>query len=316
MDYLNQQSATGLTDSHGENTPIEPKWPKLKGEEKRLKRPLSKRSGGPNTPEGKSKSAQNSIKHGGYALVPRSREEYVRLEQQVYGHLKPIGAVEEQLVSRIAFTLWRTGLIQRYVDEAHDAVETDEISHLQLACSLDFPFEARYQYLLNVNDSEAVRQRRLAKFWATSCDDLSRADSVTNLIAAGDERIREIYREGIDILGQTFVHQAMHEKFFYALDRVMYEARECRNSLGIKLSGSDDLTELVNYWIYRNSLKIAAARRQIREEQALRILCDPKIERALAGLDSALQRQLDVYWAIKEKDIETGRELQTRLLII
>ena len=56
MDYLNQQSATGLTDSHGENTPKKLKWPKLKGEEKRLKRPLSKRSGGPNTPGGKSKS--------------------------------------------------------------------------------------------------------------------------------------------------------------------------------------------------------------------------------------------------------------------
>ena len=38
MDYMNQQSAMGLTDSHGETTPIKLKWPKLKEEEKRLKK--------------------------------------------------------------------------------------------------------------------------------------------------------------------------------------------------------------------------------------------------------------------------------------
>jgi len=70
-----------------------------------LKRPLSKLSGGPNTPEGKSKSAQNSIKHGGYAMVPRSKEEFFGFEQQVHGCLNPIRAVETQLVASIAFAL-------------------------------------------------------------------------------------------------------------------------------------------------------------------------------------------------------------------
>ena len=315
MDYLNQQSATGLTDSHAETTPIKLKWPKLKEEEKRLKRPLSKRSGGPNTPGGKIKSAQNSIKHGGYALVPRSREEFFRFEQQVLGSFKPIGVVQTQLVSSIAFTLWRTKLIQRYVDGAHDAAETDDVGLRQLACLTDFPFEEGYQYQLNVNENDGVRQQRLAKFWANSCEVLSDTDPSVDVIAAGDQRIREIYREGIEVLGQRVVHQAMHENFFDALDRVMLEARECRNSLGIKLSGSDDVTELVNYWIYRNSSKISAARRRIRVEHALRILCDPKIERALSSSDSALQKQLEAFWAIKDKDIETGRELQNRLLI-
>jgi len=316
MDYLNQQSATGLTDSDVDRTPIKPKWPKLQKEGKRLKRPLSKLSGGPNTPEGKSKSSQNSIKHGGYAMVPRSREEFFGFEQQVHGCLNPIGAVETQLVASIAFTLWKKKLIRRYVDEAHDAVETDDVGHRQLACLLDFPFAERYQYLLNVNANDGVRQQRLAKFWATSCEVLSDTNGVTPVIAAGNERIREIYREGIEVLGQRVVHQAMHENFFDALDRVMLEARECRNSLGIKLSGSDDMTELVNYWIYRNSSKISAARGRIRVEHALRIMCDPKIDRALSSSDSALQSQLEAYWAIKEKDIATGRELQNSLLII
>ena len=312
----NQEGVAVSTNSLEQFAPTNLKSPKLKKEEKRLKRPLSKRTGGPNTPKGKSKSVQNSIKHGGYAVVPRSREEFFRFEQQVLGSFKPIGVVQTQLVFSIAFTLWRTKLIQRYVDGAHDAAETDDVSLRQLACLADFPFDERYQYQLNVNENEGVRQQRFAKFWANSCEMLSDTDPSVDLIAAGDQRIREIYLQGIEILGQSVVHQAMHESFFYALDRVMLEARECRNSLGIKLSGSADMTELVNYWIYRNSSKISAARRQIREERELRILCDPKIERALSSFDSALQRQLETFWAIKDKDIETGRELQNRLLII
>ena len=316
MDYLNQQSATGLTDSHGETTPIKLRWPKLKEEEKRLKRPLSKRSGGPNTPGGKSRSAQNSIKHGGYALVPRSREEFFRFEQQVLGSFKPIGVVQTQLVFSIAFTLWRTKLIQRYVNEVHDSVEIDDVGQRQLACLTEFPFAERYQYQLNVNENDLVRQQRLAKFWANNCEVLRDTKGSVDVIAAGDERIREIYREGIKVLGQSVVHQAMHESFFYALDRVMLEARDCMNSIGLKLSRADDMTELVNYWIYRNSSKISAARRQIREDQALRILCDPKIERALSSSDASLQKQLEAFWAIKERDIETGRELLNSLVVL
>jgi hypothetical protein len=207
-------------------------------------------------------------------------------------------------------------LIQRYVDEAHDSVEIDDVGHRQLACLTEFPFAERYQYKLNVNENDGVRLQRLAKFWANNCELPSDTEGSVDVIAAGDERIREIYSEGIKVLGQSVVHQAMHESFFYALDRVMLEARECRNSIGLKLSRSDDMTELVNYWIYRNSLKISAARRQAREDQALRLLCDQKIERALSSSDASLQKQLDAFWAIKERDIETGRELLNRLVVL
>lgn len=315
--YSSNQEGVAVSTTYVEQfAPTNLKWPKLKKEEKRLKRPLSKRSGGPNTPEGKSKSAQNSIKHGGYSVVSRSREEFARFEQQVLGSFKPIGVVQNQLVSRITFTLWRTKLIQRYVDEAHDSVEIDDVGHRQLACLTEFPFAESYQYQLNVNENDGVRLQRLAKFWANNCELPSNTEGPVDLIAAGDERIREIYSEGIKVLGQNVVHQAMHESFFYALDRVMLEARECRNSIGLKLSRLDDMTELVNYWIYRNSSKISAARRQTREDQALRILCDPKIERALSSSDASLQKQLEAFWAIKERDIETGRDLLNRLVVL
>jgi len=309
MDFLNQQSETGSAVSQEKRKAAKPRRPKLKKEEKRLKRPLSKRSGGPKSPEGKSNSAQNSTKHGGYVVPSRVSEEFCRFEQEVYVRLEPIGAIEVELVSEIAFTLWRSKLIQRYVNNALDAAEFDDVGLRQLAHLTGFPFEERYQYLLNVNEIDETRLQRFAKFWSTSCDGLIELGGVDAVIAAGDVRIREIHEEGAKVLGQRVVHQVMYEKFFDALDRVMHEARDGRNSLGIKLLGLQDFTELINYWIYRNCLKISAARHKMREQEALRILCDPNIERAQSRADQTLQRQLNTYWLMKNTEMKTGRDL-------
>ena len=309
MEYSNQQNVAGSPVTNKEEVGAKSQRPKLKKKEKRLRRPLSKRSGGPNTAEGKSKSAQNSTKHGGYVIPSRTSEDFCRFEQGVHEYLEPIGIIQVHLASRIAFTLWQAQLIQRYMKDGLDAAEFDDVSLRELAAQTNFPFVERYRYLLNVNENDIERLQRLAKFWSTSCDWLiepSEADAVT---AAGDERIREIYAEGVQVLGQNFVQQAMHEKFFDALDRVMFEARMGRNSLGIKLDKLDDLTDLVNYWIYRNSSRISSARKMIREQKALKILCDPGIERAQSSAERAFHRLLDAYWLLKNTEITTGRDL-------
>jgi len=310
VDFLNQQSETGSAVSQEEHKAAKPRArrPKLKKEEKRLKRPLSKRSGGPKSQEGKNKSAQNSTKHGGYVIPSRVSDEFCKFQQEVFGRLDPVGVIEAELASQITFTLWRSKLIQRYVNHAIDSTDFDDVGLHQFAHLIDFPFEERYWYMLNVNENDEVRRQRVAKFWATSSDELSEPGGA-DVIAAGDERIREVYEGGVQVLGQRVVVQVMHEKFFDALDRVMHEAREGRNSLGIKLLGLQDFTELVNYWIYRNSLKISAARHKMREQEALRILCDPNIERAQSRADQTLQRQLNTYWLLKNTEMKTGRDL-------
>ena len=313
---LNQQSAAVSTDSQDEPGPAKPNRPKLQKQEKLSKYPLSKRSGGPNTSDGKKKSAQNSTKHGGYALQStQSSEEFYRFEQEVYGRLEPNGVIELELASNVAFSLWQSKLIQRYVKEALVAAEFDDVSLQKLALLTDFPFMESYQYLLNANENQDVRVQRLAKFWATCCEGLSDPDSAEDVIVAGDWRIREIYQEGIQVLGKSVVQQSMHEKFFNALDRVMHETHECKNSLGIWLREMRDLTELVNYWIYRNSARISAARKMIHEQDALKILCDPNIERAQSSASRAFQRQLDIYWLVKNKQTTTGRNLDSVILV-
>ena len=155
--------------------------------------------------------------------------------------------------------------------------------------------------------------RSFVKFWTTSCEKLSTEDCAEAVIVLADNRISEIFQETIQIMKQSFVQEWMHEKFFDSLDRVMLEANEGRNSLGIKLKELDDKTDLVNYWIYRNSLKISAARKRLREREAIRIMCDPNIARAQSTADYALIKQLQNYWLLKNSDMKTGRDLQPRI---
>jgi len=310
MDFSNQKNATESNEPQEERKAAKPKRPNLKKEEPRLKRRLNKRSGGPRTTEGKSRSSQNSTTHGGYVMPLRVSDEFFRFEQGVFGYLEPIGFIEIELASQIASTLWRCKLMRQYIDNELDAVEFDDVENRPLAMVTEFPFEERYHYLLKVDESENFRRQRFVKFWSTSCDELSGPDSDDAIVAACDGRVREIFQETVRVMGLPNVHQAMHEKFFDSLDRVMLEANECRNSLGIKLKRLDDLTELVNYWIYRNSLKISAARKRIREREAIRIMCDPSIERAQSTANYTLTKQLNTYWLLKNTEMNTGRDLR------
>ena len=65
MDFSNQKNAAESNEPQEERKAVKPKRPNLKKEEPRLKRRLNKRSGGPRTTEGKSRSSQNSTTHGG-----------------------------------------------------------------------------------------------------------------------------------------------------------------------------------------------------------------------------------------------------------
>jgi hypothetical protein len=313
MDFSNQNYGPDSPNPQEKIKPAKPKRSKLKKEEPRFKQRMSKRSGGPRTPEGKAKSSQNSVAHGGYITPSRISEEFCRFEQEVFGRLEPVGPIEAEFVSQIASTLWRSKLMRRYIDNELDAIEFDDVSNRQLAVATEFPFEERYQFLLNVNEAENLRRQRFVKFWTTSCEKLSTKDCAEEVIVLADNRISEIYQETIQIMKQSFVHEWMHEKFFDSLDRVMLEANEGRNSLGIKLKELDDKTDLVNYWIYRNSLKISAARKRLREREAIRIMCDPNIARAQSTADYALIKQLQNYWLLKNSDMKTGRDLQPRI---
>jgi hypothetical protein len=91
-----------------------------------------KRGGGPKTPEGKSKSRMNALKHGAYALkIPVLRiecqeayQEHLRLYFQRFN---PADEPEKNLVAQIAFIDWRLNrfatLESQVIDSQFDAIE-------------------------------------------------------------------------------------------------------------------------------------------------------------------------------------------------
>jgi uncharacterized protein YktA (UPF0223 family) len=71
----------------------------------------AKKSTGPVTPIGKAKSARNSVRHGLFStqvVLPHENEdEYLALKDELAETLKPVGAVEQMLVDKIALCIWR-----------------------------------------------------------------------------------------------------------------------------------------------------------------------------------------------------------------
>ncbi len=71
----------------------------------------SRESTGPRTPEGKSKSSMNSVKHGLTAkqvVIPgEDPSEFDEFRRQVHSYYEPVGWREFDIVDRIAAQLWR-----------------------------------------------------------------------------------------------------------------------------------------------------------------------------------------------------------------
>ena len=71
----------------------------------------AKQSTGPITKEGKKVVASNAIKHGLFSkeliLKTENEADFQLLLGELQSELKPVGALEQSLVERIAVTLWR-----------------------------------------------------------------------------------------------------------------------------------------------------------------------------------------------------------------
>ena len=71
----------------------------------------AQKSTGPATPEGKARSAKNSLKHGllsaKVVLEDEDAAQYKQLFKELMAELKPSGAIEKVLVKRIADQTWR-----------------------------------------------------------------------------------------------------------------------------------------------------------------------------------------------------------------
>jgi len=280
--------------------------------DERFKRRLSNRSGGPRSEAGKAKASQNSLKHGGYAIAPGPYDEYCEFERRVHGYLEPVGFIQTELVSKIAFEMWRSKKIQRYTLESFAWAEMDAVQLDRLAIELGFPFDAKLWPVLNSPIDELALQRRLAEFWRGALDGVGLSE-VTEVVEA-DARLLEIHKEGVAIFDRRGMHQVNHEDFFLAMDRVMLDAENGTSTLGLRLNGAGSIEPLLDYWLFRNAPRISAVRRRILLTNSLQILCDPNLERAQNMADRSISNLLQTFWLMKNTDMTTGRDINPMMV--
>ena len=109
--------------------PVKDTPPKPVQRDSRLKRPLnSRRTGGPNTSEGRARSSLNAVKHGGYVTAKTAGLGYLRILGELTQRINPIGAVEEGVVESIAIELFRLSILGKLeVARLQSAVNDDPV---------------------------------------------------------------------------------------------------------------------------------------------------------------------------------------------
>lgn len=83
---------------------------------------MTKRSGGPTTPEGKAIASRNAVKFGLYSESPvlpgvEDEGEWLEHRRGVFGAIAPADYLEEALTERVAVILWRFRRLVRYERE-------------------------------------------------------------------------------------------------------------------------------------------------------------------------------------------------------
>jgi hypothetical protein len=126
--------------------------------------PTPNPNGGPNTPEGRATSSQNSLKTGLYAtrdfVRPHEEPNYRDLGEQLRKDLAPVGLLEDNLVDEIRRAMWRLGRC----GEVEQSFVTDHAGHAD-PTSIPDPMrhETQAKLQLSVDRARSLYQRLLHK---------------------------------------------------------------------------------------------------------------------------------------------------------
>jgi hypothetical protein len=283
------------------------------GKDKRLKRPRSKRSGGPQSAAGRARTAQNAVKHGAYGLHPTQLDLYHEKLRGVQEELNPQGVIGKTLCGDIAHSLTRLETLNSYEREAIRRAEHGGVNLLELARRVNFPWPNTHLELLGAPQAQGVLQSQVLRMWrvlakppgcltgrkAGSADG-SKLHAIDNpqsdaevpvamgLVCEADVRVQRLYHQGCEVLS-TPLNPFEQDHFLQLLDVVMLEARQGLGYFGRRLASRGDTSALVAYWLLRNQALVQETVNELQYERTLSILTDDKIARARAYVQRGLR---------------------------
>ena len=157
-------------DSDSEGSFISPKRPgpgKTSDQqmEKRPKRTLGRRSGGPRTPEGRASATKNSLTHGAYATRLPDTVEFLAYRDQARVELSPSGLLEATLSDALAHDAFKVDRLReiemsRLIRAANKGLDTREIAR-----RLNFPWAQTHHELLSQPPNDFELQRAVHRAW-------------------------------------------------------------------------------------------------------------------------------------------------------
>ena len=283
-------------------SPMRPEPGQSRGaaQDKRLKRPVSNRTGGPRTPQGLAVAANNSFKHGAYATQhPRHMDEYHSKLRAVVEELNPHGVIARTLCQDIAHGLAKIETLNAYEREQIYKGERDSVSLLELARRLDFPWADTHLDLLGVATNTAALQRQVLRAWkrlGVPPGDLPGP----RLLCTPDLRAAALYQRGCALLSSPGLCGHAHEAFLLELDLVMMDARRGASYLGRRIAQSGDTSALVAYWLFRNAGRLQDCVREMQNERTICVLTDERLVRANAQAQRGVRESLSCIKAVRE----------------
>jgi len=275
-------------------------------EDSRIKRPLSKRSGGPRTKDGIARASNNSLKHGAYATRLPDHEDFCNYAEAARQELRPCGLIERTIVNSLAHDAYRIERIEEAERGRVLCASRHVMSPSALAELLDFPWACTHSELLLEPVNELLLQRAIHSAWVELAAPPPSPEPARP-VSMPDRRLLGLYKEGCELLGRPVLLPFMHEDFFTRMDVVMHEARVTQSYLGRRISERTGEALLVQYWLYRNASRVNGIVHKVLQAQVLDVLGDENIARARSHVIGNIQRGMSSLMtarSLKAMDIE------------
>lgn len=168
---------------------------RVRGEEPRLKRPRSNRTGGPRSAEGIARASQNSLTHGAYATVIPESVEYLSYLDKAQQELRPSGLVEGELSASIAFSALKAQRLRdielgRIARSARRGINT-----VELAKRVGFPWPGVHHELLAEPVNDTLLKRTVFDGWRRLAAPPPTLTPDEGVLSMPDHRVAAIYAE-------------------------------------------------------------------------------------------------------------------------
>jgi hypothetical protein len=264
----------------------------------RLKKKRNKRTGGPQTVQGKAVASKNSETHGAYSLKLPVTDDYYAYSELVQRELRPTGPLQQEVVDSAAFDSYKSIKLREIERRNLLRAEQAPVSAKKLAELTGYPWSDTHLQMLAEPINSMILKRFIYKSWKLLAKPKVLADTA-EAQSTSDRMVTELYEEGCRLLSAAGLCQFNEEAFFAKLDVVMLEARVQKNYLGKRIKDSGAEVVLVQYWLYRNAARVSQAIHQLQDDKVVDVLSEEGMVRAKAHVSNSLRNNISNLESLK-----------------